>query len=88
MFECPEMSLNAKETKGKSISAIVRRYRTAKQNLIQRAESMKGKDEPRRQKLLKAADSMNSKQLSTEQLRRKAIYAELDLMIDDVKNRG
>ena len=88
MIEYPERSQDAKETKGKGTAATLRRYRAAKQNLIQRAESLKGKDETRRRKLLKAADNMKGEQLSTEQIRRKAALAELDLVIDDVKNRG
>ena len=88
MFEYPEYSQNAKETKDKGIFGTMRRFRTTKQKLVDRADSLKGKDEMRRQKLLKVADNMNGDKLSTKQIRRKTLIAELDLLIDDMKNRG
>lgn len=87
MFETPERSTQTEE-KGNSIGNIIRRYREARRGLLQRADSLKGKDEPRRRDLMKKAASMENKNMTTSQVRRAAAVAELNLLIDETQHRG
>lgn len=88
MFETPERATMGTEQKGKSSFDYVVRYRNAHRNLLKRADSLKGKDEPRRKELLKAAAKMEGrKHLSTEQVHRGALIGELDLLLDEDKHR-
>ena len=88
MFECPERMISMSEKKTKGTLEYLRRYREAKKNLIQRADTLKGKDEPRRRKLLKSAEKMTGKAMSTEQMRRAVLNAELDLFLDADRHKG
>lgn len=87
MFECPENHNILSDKKGKGTRDYLRRYREAKQNLEKRADSLKGKDEPRRRKLLRSAEKMSGKAMSTEQIRRRAAIAEVELLIDECEHR-
>ena len=86
MWETPERATIAHEQKGKSIADYLRRYRDAHRNLLKRADSLKGKDEPRRRKLLKAAEQMDKGKgkMSSVQVYRSALIAEIDLLRDEI----
>ena len=88
MLEYPEYVSRQEEKKGKGKFDVLRRYREAKRNLIQRADSLKGKDETRRRKLLQSADKLTGKAMSLKEIRRKAAIAEIDLTLDEMRNRG
>ena len=88
MFETPERSTIAAEQKGKHTSFdYLKRYKDAYWNLLKRANTLKGKDEARRTDLIKAAARMSrgKKGLSTEEVHRAAVIAEIDLLLDENK---
>lgn len=62
---------------------IIRRYKTAKGKLLERAAKLKGKDDTRSRKLYQLAANMKKGDMSTVGIRRKAAIAELDLLIDE-----
>ena len=73
---------------GTSFDTVIR-YQKARKALLQRADTMKGKDEARRKSLLKSAERMRVKgPVATRRISMLARIAEIDLQLDDIKHRG
>ena len=88
MLEIPERTMQTEKKGNNGTAEIIRRYREARRGLLKRADSLKGKDEPRRRDLMKKAASMEKKNMTTNQVRRAAAVAELNLLIDETQHRG
>ena len=88
MIETSEKTHKIEQKGQNSAAETLQRYQRARENINKRADALKGKDEQRRRRLLKAADAMRGSGLTLAQIRRKAICAEIDLLVDEMKHKG